>query len=242
MERERSAGSDAYVFASDPDARRDIQIFLRRSCGLEADTRELPRADDGVELDARPQLIVVCGFGSGELALALVRQLRRLAPGVFILYLAGPDTQDEAGDAFAAGADDVQRGPLSLRELGLRLRARLGVELSMSGGRDGSRVPQVLIDHENCLHAAGLRETVQLTRAEADLMAVLIRSGGEIVSRDELARKIDQAEWEYGDRRFDVHVANIRKKLRQSFGARYVLRSIRFKGYVFCEDASDSAS
>ena len=233
----------AFVFAADPDERRDLQIFLRRSCGFVVDGDDIvpagvPPHDPpfGPPFGPPPRLVVISGLSRPETALALLHETRAAGLDSFILYLASAGTLDEAGDAFAAGADDVLRAPLTVRELGLRLRARLGVRFSPSRGRGGETVPQVLIDRENRLHAAGLRQSVRLTRAEAELMAVLIRSGGEIVSRDELARQIDQTEWEYGDRRYDVHVANIRKKLHRAFGGRYALRSIRFKGYVFCEE------
>ncbi|GHD99222.1 transcriptional regulator [Defluviimonas sp. 20V17] len=239
MQNNAGAEPKAFVFASDPDERRDLQIFLRRSCGFIVDGGEIRPAAALLReplFDPQPRLMVISGQSCPDTALGLLHDLRAAGLRSFILYLASSGTLDEAGDAFAAGADDVQRAPLTLRELGLRLRARLGVKFSQTGGRGSETVPQVLIDRDNRLHAAGLSQSVRLTRAEAELMAVLIRSGGEIVSRDELARQIGQAEWEYGDRRYDVHVANIRKKLHKAFGGRYALRSIRFKGYVFCEE------
>lgn len=240
MQDQDETGPHAHVFALDGDVRRDAQIFLRRSCAYRVTASRLALPTGPEAFTRPPDLLVVSGLEGSEAAIGLVLALRDAGQRGFLLYLASADGIDEAGDAFAAGADDVLRAPFTIREFGLRLRARLGVSPARILGSE--IVPQVLLDQNNTLHAMGTRESVRLTRAEAELMAVLIRSGGRIVSREDLARQIDQASWEYGDRRFDVHVANIRKKLRKAFGTRYALRAIRFKGYAFCEEAgADSA-
>jgi len=41
--------------------------------------------------------------------------------------------------------------------------------------------------------------------------------------------------WVYGDRKFDVHITKIRKKLRDAFGERYVVETVRSAGYSFYE-------
>lgn len=225
---------EAVIFEPRAELRRDLQIFLVRHCGLAT----LQRAEiGGYELaaGAPPKLIVTSGFQHDGSGLRFIRQVRERQLPSFVLYLDHQATVDEGSDAFAAGADDVIRLPFTMREFGLRLRARLGADFMRNGANGSGLVPQVMLDADNRLVAAGTPISVQLTPAEADVMAVLIRQGGEIVTRDELSRRIDQCEWVYGDRKFDVHVTKIRKKLAQAFGGRYLVRSIRNEGYAFCE-------
>lgn len=236
MSGKTSASAEACIFASDADVRRDIQIYLKQNFGFSVVACS-ETADFIQNCRNAPRLIVVAAMRRGGVGLELVRQIRQASSSGFILYIASGDLPDEVGDAFGAGADDAIRTPFTMREFGLRLRARLGAGIPALETAHGATVPQVILDEENKLLAAGSRATAQLTRAEAEVMAVLIRSGGEIVSRNDLARAIDRTDWEYGDRRFDVHVASIRKKLRKAFGKRYELRAVRYRGYAFVEGA-----
>ncbi|WP_158243101.1 response regulator transcription factor [Acidimangrovimonas sediminis] len=233
--RAECAARRAILHVTDPELGRDLGIFLRRNCGFDVLPSDAETSAPPVRGFA-PGLVVVEGGSAPAPALLLLQRLRTGFPDAFLMYIATSGGREEGGDAFAAGADDVIRAPFTLREFGLRLRARLGSALADPNGRGDAEVPQVLLDGDNRLYASGERQPVHLTRAEAEVMAVLIRSGGRIVSRSDLAREIDDAEWEYGDRRFDVHVANIRKKLRKAFGQRYAVRSIRNEGYAFREE------
>ena len=231
---------EALIFDPDPELRRDLQIFLVRCCGLTALGQEEVRDYDPSSACGL-KLLITSGFDASRCGLRLIRRIRELGLETFVLYLDRKSTPDEGGDAFAAGADDVIRLPFTLREFGLRLRARLGAEFIGSGALAGL-VPQVMVDAENRLLAAGTSAFAQLTRAEAEVMAVLIRKGGELVTRDDFSRAIDDCDWIYGDRKFDVHVAKIRKKLMQAFGSRYVVRSIRSEGYALCEVPAGGSS
>ncbi|TMV85817.1 response regulator transcription factor [Thioclava sp. BHET1] len=226
---------DVLIFDEDPELRREIQVFLVRQCGLIA--IEQPRVQDlepGLVLS--PRIVIIGGAYAEGRGLSVIRRIRELRLECFILYLDRMTRPDEGADAFAAGADDVARLPISIRELGLRLRCRLGRGIIPRGGEGSGLIPQVILDGGNRLLASGSKAVAQLTPAEADVMAVLIRRGGEIVTRDELSREIDNCDWVYGDRKFDVHITKIRKKLRDAFGERYQVRSVRSEGYAFCED------
>lgn len=217
-----------------------MTIFLVRHCGLVVS--ECASAGD---FDPQPcqrlRLVVTSGLAENG-GLRLIRKIRERGVGAFVLYLDRSRYPEEAGDAFAAGADDVIRLPFTLREFGLRLRARLGADFMGQSGKIFGLIPQVMLDGDNRLMAVGTSAVASLTPAEAEVMSVFIRRSGELVTRDELSQEIDDCEWLYGDRKFDVHVTNIRKKLRRAFGERYVVRTIRAEGYAFCEAAPAAAA
>lgn len=58
-----------------------------------------------------------------------------------------------------------------------------------------------------------------------------MEQGGQIVTRDTLSLAIDNKPWSYGNRKFDVHVARIRKKLDSAYGGDLKLRTVRSAGY-----------
>ncbi len=225
---------EALVLEREEALRRDMAVFLCRVCRLSviegADTDAL---DPWRGALAGLRLAVVGSGSDGREGIEAVRRLRAEGTGAFVLYINRQLQPEEGADAFAAGADDVMRTPFSLREFGLRLRARLG-----TGPGDGAAVPLVMLDGDNRLLAAGSQATVQLTRAEAEVMAVILRHSGSLVTRDDLSRAIDKCDWVYGDRKFDVHITKIRKKLKAAFGARYQLRAVRSAGYAFVENTA----
>ncbi|KKN39508.1 hypothetical protein LCGC14_0742560 [marine sediment metagenome] len=65
-------------------------------------------------------------------------------------------------------------------------------------------------------------------------MRVLYAQDGKIVSRDEMSLAVDARPWRYGDRKFDVHVAKLRKKLSKSFGDGISVSTVRSSGYRLC--------
>lgn len=142
----------------------------------------------------------------------------------FILVIDRGSSAEEAEDAFLAGADDVVPYGHSLRAIALRLRARLGLLNSVEG--------KILLEGgANWDASAYILDHADFTAAEAQIAHILISHNGEIVSRDKLSFAIDQRPWDYGDRKFDVHVAKIRKKLTHVFGEDASLSTVRSEGY-----------
>jgi two-component system response regulator CpxR len=71
---------------------------------------------------------------------------------------------------------------------------------------------------------------VELTEVEFDLLEMLMRSAGRIVSRDEITLALFEREATPYDRFLDVHISHLRKKLD---GGRKLIRAVRGVGYVF---------
>jgi two-component system response regulator CpxR len=65
---------------------------------------------------------------------------------------------------------------------------------------------------------------------EFDLLELLIRSAGRVVSRDEITAALFAREASPYDRFLDVHMSHLRKKLK---AGRRLIRTIRGVGYMF---------
>lgn len=218
--------------------RRLIEAGRHFSCVAcpEAGAEDLAR-------DMVPALVVLgAGAGSGggnagangahvAEAGARVAAIRRLLPDSCILaVIEAPGAPGLLPTLLRAGADDVIGAPLVLEEFDARLRRRMGLAwveeplaaaVSLVPGGEGLILP-----------GRQEGEPVRFTPFEVDILRELTRGCGAIVSRNQLSRSIDGADWEYGDRKFDVHVAKIRRKLAAAFGDQYVVRSVRAEGYV----------
>jgi two-component system, OmpR family, response regulator CpxR len=84
-------------------------------------------------------------------------------------------------------------------------------------------------------------ESVDFTSVEFDILELLMRAAGRIVSRDELAVVLYQRRSTPYERSLDVHISHLRKKLelvqgrnRQAYAKdRPVIRTMRGIGYMF---------
>ena len=72
------------------------------------------------------------------------------------------------------------------------------------------------------------------TTVEFDMLELLVRSPGRVVSRDELAASVLQREFTPYDRSVDVHISHLRKKLEDMAA----IQTVRGVGYLFVPGAS----
>jgi two-component system response regulator CpxR len=76
-------------------------------------------------------------------------------------------------------------------------------------------------------------ETVDLTTAEFDLLAIFLRAAGRVVSREELVREVLGRAFSPFDRSIDNHVSNLRKKLGRRPDGLERIKSVRGAGYLY---------
>ena len=196
-------------------------------CGLSCDVySDADRFFEDYEVTPNPDVVILGKFKNSQSAV-LHRLLKRDAP--FVVVLGFEECGMSAEQAFLTGAHDVIRMPCSLQEIALRLRARIGMKNSPED-------EALFLDASNWDEEAYIVGRAGLTDAEAQIAHVLISHSGEIVSRDALSFAIDGRAWDYGDRKFDVHVAKIRKKLTGVFGDHISVQTVRSAGYILSID------
>ncbi|WP_353340392.1 winged helix-turn-helix domain-containing protein [Pelagimonas sp. KU-00592-HH] len=171
--------------------------------------------------------------GDQDKSLELVRKVAKTDTPPVIVVLDHLSDGQFGAQSFRAGATDVVRPPFALKEMAYRIQLRVD---EMPALEEFSQ------ERVNWDAEAYVANEAQLTTAEAQVARILIRHDGEIVSRDDLSYQIDQRPWKYGDRKFDVHVAKIRKKFQAAFGAKIEVETVRSAGYklTFLEDGLSS--
>lgn len=161
--------------------------------------------------------------------LAVLEQLRRRKQLPVIMLTARVQQRDRIL-GLNSGADDYLPKPFDPDELLARIRAVLRRTESANRPSDSF----VTIGHIRVNVAT--REVwcaeapVELTAMEFDLLELLMRSAGQVVSREEITAVLFEREATPYDRFLDVHISHLRKKLE---GGRTLIRTIRGVGYVF---------
>ena len=188
--------------------------------GREGLTAALNGSYDLVILDV--MLPILDGF-------EMLQRLRRRKDLPIIMLTARVQHQDRIR-GLDAGADDYLPKPFDPDELLARIRAVL--RRSESLARNES--PDILIGSirvNPVTREAWLDDAlIELTATEFDLLEMLMRSAGRVVSRDEITAALFEREATPYDRFLDVHISHLRKKLE---GGRTLIRTIRGVGYVF---------
>jgi two-component system response regulator CpxR len=72
---------------------------------------------------------------------------------------------------------------------------------------------------------------IDMTTLEFDILEVLMRSAGRVVSRDALMESMYNRKATPFDRSIDMHVSHLRKKLETS---QTLIKTVRGVGYQFC--------
>jgi two-component system, OmpR family, response regulator CpxR len=200
-------------------ARRQIRLETAND-GRRALNRALAGSFDLLLLD-----VMMPGIDGLEL-LRLIRRQSRIP----VIMLTARTAQVDKVAGLDAGADDYLPKPFGPEELLARIRA----VLRRAGGTPATRPEPIEIGGVRVDPAS--RETwcdgrrVDVTSIEYDLLELLIRSAGRIISRNELMASLYQRPASPFDRALDVHISHLRKKLGDRGD---LICTVRGAGYLF---------
>lgn len=186
----------------------------------------------------RPRVVLLDLALPGKDGLSICRELRR-QNDIPILILTARDTDFDHVIGLEAGADDYVMKPVDPMVLLARVRALL--RRAERNGTAGERRADVQ------LGALRISETsrevwldgrpVPLTTQEFELLNLLARRAGELVSRDEVFRNMRGIDYDGLDRSIDGRVSKLRRKLGDDAGAPSRIKTIWGKGYLLVPDA-----
>jgi two-component system response regulator MprA len=211
------------VVDDDPPLRRMLERTLAAE-GYEVTVA----ADGGAALLAAersaPDVIVLDVAMPGLDGLAVCRRLRSKGLPTPILMLTARDAVPDRVAGLESGADDYLVKPFAVQELIARLRA-----LTRRGG-DGPApalrsYANLTLDVVGRKAARGGR-SIELTGREADLLELLLRESGRVVTRERALAEI----WADGaqDNVVDRYVTRLRRKL----GDPPLIRTVRGSGFT----------
>jgi DNA-binding response OmpR family regulator len=185
-------------------------------------------------LQEKYQLVILDIMLPGGDGRKVLRRIR-LSSRVPVIMLTARGDESDRISGLEAGADDYLPKPFSPRELVARMRAVLRRK-EPEAAAEVFRIGDLEIHHKS---RQVLRDgsDVSLTGAEFDILCLLVRSAGKVLSRDEIAETALGRPVGMLDRSIDNHISNLRKKLGASVGERERIRNVRGTGYSYTGEA-----
>ena len=200
------------------------------------DTIESDNGDAGFDtaVRARCDLLLLDLVLPGRDGLDILREVRRTRPSLPVIILTARGEEADRVLGLRLGADDYVVKPFSVKELLARVKGVLRrsperpsdiAEVAVPGGVADFARREVRFDDG---------ERAELTELECELLRYLARNPGRVISREEVLSRVWRMNPEGVDTRtIDMHVARLRRKVRDRPDAPQVILTVRGRGYMF---------
>lgn len=198
-----------------------VQGYLERD-GFQVMAREDGRSGLDAIRSWRPDVVVLDVMLPERDGFEVLRELRTFSDAYVIMLTARAEEIDRIV-GLSVGADDYLVKPFSPRELIARIKALL------RRPRTGATTTGPLQVDEARRTVSLDGEPVALTPTEFDILALLTRQPGVVVSRPDLLSIVWGPEYD-DDHLVDVHVANLRRKVGEG-----VIETVRGVGYKLAD-------
>lgn len=173
-------------------------------------------------------LIVLDVMMPGIDGFEVLRRLRAVSQ-VPVLMLTAKMEGESRVRGLDGGADDYLAKPFDPPELVARIRAILRRTKFDGGVERPVEVSGIRLDPAS-RRVYHNEKAIDVTSFEYDILRILLRSAGRVVSRDTLMNELYGREASPFDRSIDVHISHLRKKFE---GTAELIQTIRGVGYQF---------
>jgi len=194
----------------------------------------------GLEHARKPEvdLIVLDVMLPGIDGFEILRRLRAESKVPVIMLTARGDDVDRIV-GLDLGADDYLPKPFNPKELLARIRSVLRRYESRPASVSGRiEVSGIALDPATRTVTAN-GNPVDLTTFEFDVLELLMRSSGKVLSRDTLMENFYNRKATPYDRSIDMHISHLRRKLQNGDD---LIKTVRGVGYQFCPTGTSSGA
>lgn len=159
------------------------------------------------------------------------RWMRSQHAGVPILIVTARDSDIDVVVGLDAGANDYIVKPFSIPVLLARVRAHLR---AIPAGDVGTAIVIGALRVDPSAHRVFLDDVeLDLRPKEFELLLLLVRDAGKVVTRDRLLSEIWDLHWESSTKTLDMHIHALRRKLLDDPETSRWITTIRGIGYRF---------
>lgn len=196
----------------------DIELTELLSTLLELEGFDVETANNGLEalqkLNESYKLVLLDVMMPKLNGIETLKEIRKVSNvPVMMLTARGEDIDRVLG--LELGADDYLPKPFNDRELIARIKAIL--RRSVSPSNNTANVEILSFDGITLHFSHGIatynEENLNLTDYEFKILCLLLKSKGNVVSREELSLEVMEKPLTPFDRSLDMHISNLRRKL-----------------------------
>lgn len=252
----------AVVIEDDADVRNLLEGILRQA-GFEVHTAAEGRTGVEAVRENKAQ-VVTLDIGLPDIdGFEVLRRIRSFSDA-YVVMLTGRTEEPDLLSALNAGADDYIAKPFRPRELRARVAAMMrrprhevtsppqAASWASPPAAPATFTHPGVIQHNGLVLNYRTRTVVigevnlGLTRSEFDLLHILLRGEGAVCTRADLVRAVrgdlyeaDAYISEADERAVEVHVGNLRRKLREDPQSPRWLQTVRGVGYRLAPNRTD---
>lgn len=189
---------------------------------------------------ARPRIVLLDLMLPGTDGLTICRELRESFSGPILMFTARDSDIDQV-IGLEAGADDYVTKPVDPMVLLARTRAllRRAENADRPGDSGGDIVLGALRISPTAQQVMLRDQPVQLTTHEFELLLLLAKRAGHVLSRDDIFHNLRGIDYDGLDRSIDGRISKLRKKLGDSATDPVRIKTVWGKGYLLVPDAWD---
>jgi two-component system response regulator RegX3 len=221
------------LVVEDEESFSDALSYLLRKEGFEVSVAETGPAAL-TEFDRTGADIVLLDLMLPEMSGTEVCRQLRTRSQVPIIMITARDSEIDKVVGLEIGADDYVTKPYSPRELVARVRAvlrRQAADTPDTAAPSLSVGPVRMDVDRHVVTVAG--EPVQLPLKEFELLELLLRNAGRVLTRGQLIDRIWGADYVGDTKTLDVHVKRLRSKVEPSPSTPRHIVTVRGLGYKF---------
>lgn len=163
--------------------------------------------------------------------LALCKEFRNVKKGIPIIMLTALGEIQDKMDAFNLGADDYIVKPFHFNELFARIKVFLKRSDLNEEQNEKITISNVEIDLINKTVARG-NTSINLTAKEFALLALLAKSKGKVISKQEILEKVWGISFDTGTNTIEVYISFLRNKIDKFFEPKIIHTKPGFGYYV----------
>ena len=209
---------------------RELVVYTLETTGFKArGFEDGSRFLEALALDT-PELILLDIMLPGEDGISLLKQLKASVKtrDIPVIMMTAKGTEYDKVKGLDLGADDYVTKPFGMMELVSRVKAVLRrSRKSAVNAEDKIALGHIIMDvkkHE----VSSDGKVVTLTLKEFELLCILFKNEGVVLTRDEILTKIWGYEFDGENRTVDVHIRTLRSKLGS---AGKIIKTVRGLGY-----------
>ncbi|HIS95157.1 MAG TPA: response regulator transcription factor [Candidatus Ventricola gallistercoris] len=207
---------------------QEIELFALKNSGYQAAGFETAKEFYKALSERLPELILLDIMLPDEDGMSILKRLRSRADTqkIPVIMVTAKSSELDKVKGLDGGADDYIAKPFGVMEMIARVKALL--RRSGGAGENLLVCGSVMLDSEKrMVYVDG--KPVELTYKEFELLKLLMKNHGIVISRDVIMERVWDSSFEGESRTIDVHVRTLRQKLGEGGS---LIRTIRNVGYM----------